>query len=84
MSEAELDTLVEKMKRCFEENVPSGNYGIICSVFDNGEDGLGTGFNINADVGDAMVTLVRIKEEFHIDAIRVIIQEGERDRYSPN
>ena len=46
----------------------SKNMGCIVYVFDKSEGGCGTGFNtINCDVGDALVAIKRIVEQFGID-----------------
>ena len=46
----------------------SGGIGCIVYVFDNCEDGGGTGFNSqNCDAGDAMTAIMRIANEFGID-----------------
>lgn len=65
MSLEELKTLNEQLLKVFEHLPPT--YGFIAYVYDNGVDGYGTGFNLNADRGDAMVAIERIAETFDID-----------------
>jgi len=71
----ELRELAEKIRRHFEE-LPS-HYGFIGYVFDNSPEGLGIGFAANADIGDALVAIIRIIEAFNLDkdAVAACIRE---------
>jgi len=65
MSLNELKTIRGKLDAVFAD--VSSDYGCIGYLFDNGVDGMGTGFSCNADQGDAMMAIKRIAEHFGID-----------------
>ena len=64
-----IEELQDKLFNQFTELDPQ--LGYIVYVFDNSENGQGTGFHRNADMGDALVAIKRIAEKFGIDLSRL-------------
>ncbi len=61
------DVMFEAFKAAATDDI-----GCIVYVFEEDEDGGGTGFNSkNCDAGDAMVAIKRIAEQFGIDLERL-------------
>ncbi len=66
-TQEEVEAMVDRLFSAYKASATE-NMGCICYVFDNSEDGGGSGFNSeNCDAGDAMVAIKRIAGQFGID-----------------